>query len=145
MAIRIKGTVGDVDVDLTVEGLDAATLQSLVGGAVNCEGESATEMDGMRADSVAQQSTASQQSNTSRQSEDPNDLAWRLALAEIHKQGEVLSFDLINALSSQGLDDSTIKKTLLYLRETGEVTVAHADDGLQRIYKAKTKANPKTK
>ncbi|WP_317930747.1 hypothetical protein [Halioxenophilus sp. WMMB6] len=125
MAIRITGSIGSLQVDLTVEGLVGDELASLVQGL-----QVATA--GTPSSAAVQTSSA-----TPAATEGSDQKAWRLALAAINDQQSISSCDLINCLADAGIDDATIKRTLLFLREKGTVRVDYSSDGLQRVYHSK--------
>ena len=128
MAIRISGTVGDLKIDLTIEsdpGELAQEISSVFSKLNSCD------LDG------SEDSGTTEAGEQSKAGESALEKAERLALFEINDRGQINSFELMNLLSKSGIDDLTIKRCLLFLREKGEVEVTASDDGLQRNYRKK--------
>lgn len=139
MAIRVKGTIGGTEIDLTIEGIDASSLTGLA------KIVTANQDVGNEPVSDGDNTPTNQARRTSNPADEPipranpiqNRKAYELALNQVQSEQRVLSSDLINYLSNLGMDDLAIKRALLMLRESGEVIVEHSDDGLQRVYRCK--------
>jgi len=126
MAIRIHGTVAGLPIDLTVEGLSKESLAEILTN-LECVQNVASQIGDVPAPEAIKKSPV-------------GGAEWALncAMEHIAAQGEIASCDLINYLTEVGMDDVTIKRTLLFLREKGEVETVRSENGQQRIYRCKT-------
>ncbi len=135
MAIRIKGTIGTVPVDLEIDGISSEFFNQLgqvfnnettnddITFASSCEGQSEkTVSDNNR-------NAASNASNNPIFSDMPIDEA----VLYVKSKAEVSSGELIEFLSTKGCSDTVIKRTMMLLREDSEIKTRQGSD-FQRIY-----------
>ncbi len=135
MAIRIKGTIGTVPVDLEIDGISSEFFSQL-GQVFNSE---AIHNESTFASGCENQSekTVSDNNNNSRNADSNNPMFSGMPIDEavlyVKSKTEVSSGELIEFLSTKGCSDADIKRTMMLLREDSEIKTKQGSD-FQRIY-----------
>lgn len=134
MAIRITGTIGNLPIDLTIDGLDLSALKTITDPIINANaGTQSPEPTSSRPQkSDADYSVANNRSTAGNRSS--IEQAYQNIINRLKAEQQLLASEIISDLSSQAFDDLSIKRCLLFLRERGQVKVSKSSDGLQWQY-----------
>ena len=122
--IRIKGTIGDMPVDLVVEGLDSGVAQ--VAQQVSALAK------------VEPAETAEAAAETTKPSSSKKPTAVQMALRLLQQEGQQSASQIINYLNALGFADQEIKRTLMALRHAEEVVTKRNSEHSELDYRWQT-------
>ncbi|MCE2026985.1 hypothetical protein [Sessilibacter corallicola] len=144
MAIRIKGTIGAVPVDLEIDGISSEFFSQL-GQVFNNEAihsgttnnEAINNESTFASDCENQSEKTVSDNNNARNAASNNPMFSGMPIDEavlyVKSKTEVSSGELIEFLSTKGCSDADIKRTMMLLREDSEIKTKQGSD-FQRIY-----------
>lgn len=133
--IKVKGKIAGVDVDLEIEGFSQELFKQL--------SQLLTAKVAKNSDVNDEQSDSLNTQNTTETSKAPvpqfpiSQQYAQIALQYLTDNGDTSSSILIEHLGALGCSDQEIKKSLMALRESDQVTTYKSDDGQQRFYRLK--------